>query len=48
MIPGMGGVVIPYRKWPKAAAKFHAMIGQIRKIDRSRGSLEIGIVKKTR
>lgn len=28
ILPGMGGVVIPYRKWPQAAEKFHAMIGQ--------------------
>ena len=28
ILPGMGGAVIPYRKWPKAAATFHAMIGE--------------------
>jgi len=46
MIPGMGGVVIPYRKWPQAAEKFHAMIG---KSDRMKvqEAVEIGIVKKT-
>jgi enoyl-CoA hydratase/carnithine racemase len=46
MIPGMGGVVIPYRKWPHAAAKFHAMIGQAEKMT-VQEALEIGIVKKT-
>jgi enoyl-CoA hydratase/carnithine racemase len=45
MIPGMGGVVIPYRKWPKAAAKFHAMIGTAEKMTVQEAS-EIGIVKK--
>jgi enoyl-CoA hydratase/3-hydroxyacyl-CoA dehydrogenase len=28
IFPGMGGAVIPYRKWPEAAEKFHAMIGE--------------------
>ncbi len=46
MIPGMGGVVIPYRKWPKAAAKFHAMIGTSERMT-VQEALEIGIVKKT-
>jgi enoyl-CoA hydratase/carnithine racemase len=42
----MGGVVIPYRKWPQAAAKFHAMIGKAEKIT-VKEAVEIGIVKKT-
>jgi enoyl-CoA hydratase/3-hydroxyacyl-CoA dehydrogenase len=46
MIPGMGGVVIPYRKWPQAAAKFHAMIGEAERMTVEE-ALEIGIVKKT-
>jgi len=46
MIPGMGGVVIPYRKWPKAAAKFHAMIGTSERLT-VQEAVEIGIVKKT-
>ena len=46
MIPGMGGVVIPYRKWPQAAAKFHAMIGQSERTT-VQEAVEIGIVKKT-
>jgi enoyl-CoA hydratase/3-hydroxyacyl-CoA dehydrogenase len=46
MIPGMGGVVIPYRKWPQAAAKFHAMIGQAERMT-VKEAVEIGIVKKT-
>lgn len=45
MIPGMGGVVIPYRKWPKAAAKFHAMISQSERLTVQEAA-EIGIVKK--
>jgi enoyl-CoA hydratase/3-hydroxyacyl-CoA dehydrogenase len=46
MIPGMGGVVIPYRKWPQAAEKFHAMIGEAERMTIEE-ALEIGIVKKT-
>jgi enoyl-CoA hydratase / 3-hydroxyacyl-CoA dehydrogenase len=45
MIPGMGGVVIPYRKWPKAAAKFHAMIGKSERMTVPE-ALEIGMVKE--
>jgi enoyl-CoA hydratase/carnithine racemase len=45
MIPGMGGVVIPYRKWPQAAEKFHAMIGEAERM-RVQEAVEIGIVKK--
>ena len=46
MIPGMGGVVIPYRKWPQAAAKFHSMIGKAERLT-VQEAVEIGIVKKT-
>jgi enoyl-CoA hydratase/carnithine racemase len=45
MIPGMGGVVVPYRKWPKAAAKFHAMISKSERLTVQEAA-EIGIVKK--
>ncbi len=45
MIPGMGGVVIPYRKWPHAAEKFHAMIGKSERMTVQEAA-EIGIVKK--
>jgi enoyl-CoA hydratase/3-hydroxyacyl-CoA dehydrogenase len=46
MIPGMGGVVVPYRKWPQAAEKFHAMIGKAERMT-VKEAVEIGIVKKT-
>jgi 3-hydroxyacyl-CoA dehydrogenase/enoyl-CoA hydratase/carnithine racemase len=32
ILPGMGGAVIPYRKWPDAAMIFHAMIGQAQRL----------------
>ncbi|NLT36033.1 MAG: 3-hydroxyacyl-CoA dehydrogenase/enoyl-CoA hydratase family protein [Gaiellales bacterium] len=28
ILPGIGGLVIPYRKWPQAAAKFTAMLAR--------------------
>ena len=28
IFPGMGGAILPYRKWPDAAEKFHAMISE--------------------
>lgn len=46
MIPGMGGVVVPYRKWPQAAAKFHAMIGKAERMTVAE-AVEIGVVKET-
>jgi enoyl-CoA hydratase/3-hydroxyacyl-CoA dehydrogenase len=46
MIPGMGGVVIPYRKWPQAAVKLHAMIGQAERMT-VQEAVEIGMVNKT-
>lgn len=44
ILPGMGGLIIPYRKWPHAADIFHEMIGKARimKADEAR---EFGIVK---
>jgi enoyl-CoA hydratase/3-hydroxyacyl-CoA dehydrogenase len=38
-------LAIPYRKWPKAAAKFHAMISQSERLTVQEAA-EIGIVKK--
>jgi enoyl-CoA hydratase/3-hydroxyacyl-CoA dehydrogenase len=26
IVPGLGAMVVPYRRWPKAAAKFHSMV----------------------
>lgn len=45
ILPGMGGAVIPYRKWPAAAETFHGMIGQAEKLPVQKAH-EIGIVKK--
>jgi enoyl-CoA hydratase / 3-hydroxyacyl-CoA dehydrogenase len=32
ILPGMGGAVIPYRKWPHASETFYAMIGQTKRL----------------
>jgi enoyl-CoA hydratase/3-hydroxyacyl-CoA dehydrogenase len=42
ILPGMGGAVIPYRKWPQAALKFHAMIGTAERMT-AEEAREIGI-----
>ena len=42
ILPGMGGAVIPYRKWPQAAATFHAMIGEGRRLTAKEAN-EIGM-----
>jgi len=44
IMPGMGGVVIPYRKWPQAAEKFHAMIGSAERLTVQEAE-KIGMVK---
>jgi enoyl-CoA hydratase/carnithine racemase len=43
ILPGMGGAVIPYRKWPHASETFNAMIGENRRLTLEE-ALEIGIV----
>jgi len=41
--PGIGGMVVPYRKWPNAAPLFHEMLRQARKLDAVRAH-ECGVV----
>ena len=45
IFPGMGGAILPYRKWPKAAEKFHAMIGQGARLT-CKEAEELGMVAK--
>ena len=45
ILPGMGGAVIPYRKWPHASEKFNAMIAQAERLTVDEAK-EIGIVTK--
>jgi len=42
ILPGMGGTVIPYRKWPHAAETFHAMIGESKRLT-AKEALDIGM-----
>jgi enoyl-CoA hydratase/3-hydroxyacyl-CoA dehydrogenase len=45
ILPGIGGCVVPYRKWPQAATVFHEMLrlGKSVKVQEAQG---IGMVKK--
>lgn len=45
IFPGMGGVVIPYRKWPEAYEKFNAMSSQAERLT-SADAEKLGIVAK--
>ena len=44
ILPGIGGCVVPYRKWPKGASLFHEMICLARKISAGEAA-DIGMVK---
>ncbi len=43
IIPGIGGMVVPYRRWPGASETFHEMLRDARKLS-SKDALEIGMV----
>lgn len=45
ILPGLGGCVVPYRKWPESAALFHEMICQAKMIN-VQDAAEIGMVKQ--
>jgi enoyl-CoA hydratase/3-hydroxyacyl-CoA dehydrogenase len=45
IIPGNGGCVIPYRKWPQGAEVFHDMVCLARRLNATEGA-RIGMVKK--
>lgn len=46
ILPGIGGCVVPYRKWPLGASLFHQMICLGRPVSAKEAS-DIGMVKKT-
>ncbi|EQD28240.1 fusion of 3-hydroxyacyl-CoA dehydrogenase and enoyl-CoA hydratase, partial [mine drainage metagenome] len=33
IVPGIGGIAVPYRRWPQAAELFHRMLQQAERID---------------
>ncbi len=43
ILPGLGGLVVPYRRWPAAAATFHGMIRRGDRLDADRAAA-LGIV----
>ena len=43
ILPGIGAMVVPYRRWPKAAGTFHAMLRRCEKLN-ARKALELGVV----
>jgi enoyl-CoA hydratase/3-hydroxyacyl-CoA dehydrogenase len=43
ILPGIGAMVVPYRRWPGAAAVFHGMLRQAEKLTAARAH-ELGIV----
>jgi enoyl-CoA hydratase/carnithine racemase/3-hydroxyacyl-CoA dehydrogenase len=45
ILPGMGGAVIPYRKWPHASETFNEMIGQAKRLT-VREAKELGMVDR--
>jgi enoyl-CoA hydratase/3-hydroxyacyl-CoA dehydrogenase len=46
ILPGIGGCVVPYRRWPRAASVFHDMILSARPLG-AEEALEAGIVSET-
>jgi Enoyl-CoA hydratase/carnithine racemase len=45
ILPGIGGCIVPYRKWPQAATVFHEML-QLGKSIKVQEAQRIGMVKK--
>jgi enoyl-CoA hydratase / 3-hydroxyacyl-CoA dehydrogenase len=45
ILPGIGGCIVPYRKWPRGAKLFHEMICVARPVN-VKEALEIGMVTR--
>jgi enoyl-CoA hydratase/3-hydroxyacyl-CoA dehydrogenase len=45
IVPGLGAMVVPYRRWPLAAATFHAMMRRAERIS-AKTAHELGIVDR--
>lgn len=43
IVPGIGAMVVPYRRWPHAAGVFHGMLRRAEKLD-AREALRLGVV----
>jgi enoyl-CoA hydratase/3-hydroxyacyl-CoA dehydrogenase len=45
IVPGLGAMVVPYRRWPDAAATFHAMMRRAERVS-AKTAHELGIVDR--
>jgi len=45
IVPGLGAMVVPYRRWPKAAATFHAMMRRAERVS-AKTAHELGMVDR--
>ncbi|MFO7772564.1 MAG: 3-hydroxyacyl-CoA dehydrogenase/enoyl-CoA hydratase family protein [Dehalococcoidia bacterium] len=45
IVPGIGGCIVPYRKWPQGAKAFHDMICSARTVD-AKQAADIGMVTR--
>ena len=43
ILPGIGAMVVPYRRWPQAASTFHAMLRRCEKL-KAKQAFELGVV----
>ncbi len=43
IVPGIGAMVVPYRRWPQAAAAFHGMLRQAERLS-AKNAHELGVV----
>lgn len=43
IVPGLGAMAVPYRRWPKAAATFHAMMRRAEQVS-AKAAHELGMV----
>lgn len=43
ILPGIGAMVVPYRRWPQAASTFHAMLRRCEKL-KAKQALALGVV----
>ena len=43
IVPGLGGMVVPYRRWPKAAPVFHDMLRRAERMS-AKTALDIGMI----
>jgi enoyl-CoA hydratase/3-hydroxyacyl-CoA dehydrogenase len=45
IVPGLGAMVVPYRRWPLAAATFHAMMRRAERVS-AKAAHELGVVDR--